>query len=192
MKNKIKKATPIICMMLLVVIVQAMGITYAKYLSSEKGIGSAEVAKWAFQIKKDGAETKEVQLVNTVNKNSLIDGKIAPGTSGEFTIVVDGTGAEVALEYSVEFANEQNKPTNIVYTYGGLEYKSLSDIKNIKGVILHTDQERTREIKIMWSWPYETGSTSADKATNNEIDTQDASAVSNYTFEIVATGTQLS
>lgn len=77
------------CGILLIVIIQAMGITYAKYITSEKGSGQAEIAKWAFQIVKEGAQTKNVQLVNSVNTDTLVKGKIALGTSGTFCFDID-------------------------------------------------------------------------------------------------------
>ena len=190
MKNKTKKIVGLACAILLIVLVQAIGITYAKYLTVEKGSGSAEVAKWGFEIVKNGTQTKTINLADTVSSSSLVDGKIAPGTKGTIVLTIDASQSEVDMDYSLSFENEQNKPNNIIFTYGSTQYKSLSEIKSIFGSIEHDSETKTRDIVIFWTWGYETGSTNDEKAANDILDTQDASAISQYKFDIIATGTQ--
>ena len=43
---------------------------------------------------------------------------IAPGTNGSLDIILDTTGADVAIDYAVTFDNLVNKPTNMKFTYG--------------------------------------------------------------------------
>ena len=190
LKNKTKKIIKIICAVMIVIAIQAIGTTYAKYITVEKGTGSTEVAKWAFEIKKGSAETKKIQLTNTVDKDSLIDGKISPGSTGLIEITLDGTGAEVDIDYELKFSNEQNKPSNLIFTYQGVEYKSLSEINTIQGNIPHDDTYRTRDVNIQWRWEYETGKTEKEITTNDVLDTQEANSITAYTFELTATGTQ--
>ena len=76
MKNKTKKIFKIISVVLLVILLQTMGYTYAKYVTQETGTGQADVAKWAFQIQKEGEQTKTVKLLDTTNKKTLVNGKI--------------------------------------------------------------------------------------------------------------------
>lgn len=190
MKNKTRKIIVITCAILLIVLVQAIGITYAKYLEEERGRGSGDVAKWSFQIDKNGAQTKTVKLLDPVNKDCLTNGKIAPGTEGTIVITLDGTGSEVDIDYSVKFANEKNKPTNLIFTCNGKSYKSLSEINNLIGTIKHNAENLKKDIIIFWKWNYETGNTSDEVATNDAIDTRDASNITQYTFDIIATGTQ--
>ena len=189
MKNKTKKIIGIACAILLIVLIQGIGITYAKYITSENATGQAEVAKWAFELVKDGEQTKTINLADTVDNDTLVNGKIAPGTSGVILIGVDATGAEVDLEYTIEFANEQNKPNNMTFIYMGKQYKTLSEIV-MKGTIAHDEEARTDEIAVIWQWGYETGSTTEEKANNNALDTQDAETITEYTFDIIATATQ--
>ena len=99
----------------------------------------------------------------------LTNGKIAPGTGGEFTINIDGTGTEVGIDYDVKFNNEQNKPTNIVFTYNGQKYNSLTSMADaIKGTINANESNKKVKITIGWEWKYETG-TSNQIRTNDEI-----------------------
>lgn len=186
--NKTKKIVKILCAILLVVLLQTMGYTYAKYATTVNGSGDAEIAKWSFNMTKSGTETQNVKLISTANKTS--SGKIAPGTSGSFILKIDATGSEVGVNYSVKFANEENKPKNIKFICDGKEYASLSEIDSIKGKINYDAGKKTVLVTINWVWQYETGTTDGTIATNDELDTQDANSLSDYTFDIIATGTQ--
>ena len=93
MKNKTKKKVGIACLiLLLLLVVNTIVFTYAKYITTEKASGHAEIAKWSFEIVKEGEETKTINLIDTAYKHTLVDGKIAPGTSGKFETWADGTG----------------------------------------------------------------------------------------------------
>ena len=179
-----------LCMMLIMLLLTgAGGYTYARYMSQEKGTGNADIANWAFQIDKNGEQTKNVTLRNTVSKQTLVNGKIAPGTSGEFSITLDATGSEVGVDYTLSFVDEINKPENIIFTYKGKEYKSLNEIGSIKGNI-GTKNDRTATILIKWTWLYQTGSTDIEKAENDIKDTKAGTSLLDYSFNIIAKGVQ--
>ena len=190
MKNKTKKTIKILSALLLVVIVNSIGITYARYASAEKGSGQAEIAKWSFEIQKDGQQTKNIRLLNTLTESSIKNGKIGPGSSGVIYLTLDGSKSDVDIEYLVDFTNEQNKPKNMTFTYEGNKYNSLSEIREIHGYILYDDSIKTRDIAIAWEWRYQTGNDKEEIATNDEIDTQDANSITEYTFDIIARGLQ--
>lgn len=190
MKNKTKKIIKLLIAILLIVAIQMMGYTYGKYLTKETGTGQAEIAKWGFEIVKDGEQTKTVKLTNTASLNKTASGKIAPGTKGTILISLDASAAEVDLDYSLKFSNERNKPNNIKFTYSGVTYKTLSEISTIKGTIKHDATEKVKDIQITWEWPYETGLTDTEISANDELDIQDANNITEYTFDITATGTQ--
>lgn len=191
MKNKIKKTIKILSILLLIVIINSVGYTYAKYISGEKGTGNADIANWSFKIKKDEGETvKNIKLASTIYDAAITEGKIAPGTEGQFYITADATGSEVDVQYSIRFENEVNKPQNIKFIYQGREYSSLAEIGDITGKINCNDEIRVRHATINWEWKYETGKTEEEIAQNDIIDTQDGMSVSDYTFDIVVTGTQ--
>lgn len=190
MKNKTRKFVMIVVALLLIVLIQAIGVTYAKYIVSDKMTGEAEVAKWAFQIKNEGEEAKNIKLIDTANIKTFVDGKIAPGSSGVIYIVFDGTGSEVDLDYHLKFYNEKNKPTNLYFTYRGEQYSSLSEIENITGSFKYNDVTKQNRIAILWNWKYETGSSNDEKNKNDIIDTEDASKITQYTFDAVVTATQ--
>ena len=190
MKNKVKKTIRLLSTLLLIVILPIMGNTYAKYIAGESGGGQAEIAKWGFEIVKEGQQTKNIQLINTIDRGSLVNGKIAPGTSGTISIDLDGSKSEVDLEYILEFNNEQNKPNNMFFVYGGQRYSSLAEIGPIEGYIKCNSETKTRNITIRWQWEYETGAKDEEKAANDIIDTQNANTITEYSFDFVETAYQ--
>lgn len=179
-----------LCIILIMLLLTgAGGYTYARYLSQERGTGNADIANWSFKIAKNGEETKNVTLRNSVNKDTLVDGKIAPGTSGEIPLTLDATGSDVSVDYTLEFLNEINKPANIRFSYNGKDYNSLSEIGTIKGNIAKGN-EMTKKITIKWIWEYQTGSTNEAKNENDIKDTNDGTSLLDYSFNIIATGVQ--
>lgn len=179
-----------ICILLIMLLLTgAGGYTYARYMTQERGTGSADIANWSFEIAKNGEQTKTVKLVNTVDKDTLVNGKIAPGTSGEITITLDATGSEVGVDYTLAFMNEVNRPSNITFTYGERNYQTLTQIGDIKGTI-NTTGAKTKTITIQWSWAYQTGSTFDEITANDNKDTQDGTSLLDYTFDIYVAGVQ--
>ena len=163
MKNKIKKISKLLFVVLLIVLLQIMGYTYAKYIASDQATGEAEIAQWSFKIEKDG---------------------------GTIKIILDASGSEVDLDYSLQFTNEKNKPANLFFTYAGNQYSSLDEIGEILGNIPYDAIEQKRNIVLLWRWGYETGTTDEAKAANDIIDTKDANSITEYTFDVVVTATQ--
>lgn len=179
-----------LCILLIMLLLTGTGgYTYARYMTQERGTGGAEIADWAFEIVKGGEQTKTVKLVNTANKETLVNGKIAPGTSGEFSITLDATGSEVGVDYTLAFMNEVNRPKNITFTYGERSYQTLTQIGDIKGTINATGT-KTKTITIQWEWAYQTGSTFDEMTANDNIDTQDGTSLLDYTFDIYVLGAQ--
>lgn len=189
-KEKNKKIIKILCAVLLLMTLGMTGYTYAKYVTQEKGNGSADIATWSFRIEKDENEdVKTIRLADTSNKETLLNGKIAPGTSGQFYLKINAVGSEVAVDYKVTFGNEKNKPDNIIFKYDGKTYSSLSEIDAIQGTMGLTDY-KGQLIKVEWEWPYETGSAVNGIASGDKIDTQNGQDNLDYTFDVIATGTQ--
>ena len=189
-KEKNKKIIKILCAVLLLMSLGMTGYTYAKYVTQEKGNGSADIATWRFRIEKDENEdVKTIRLADTSNKETLLNGKIAPGTSGQFYLKINAVGSEVAVDYKVTFGNEKNKPDNIIFKYDGKTYSSLSEIDAIQGTMGLTDY-KSQLIKVEWEWPYETGSAVNGIASGDKVDTQNGQDNLDYTFDVIATGTQ--
>ncbi len=188
MKNK---KIVIISIVLAVLILCAGGYSYAKYITELKGNGGMDIAKWSFKVNDGSKEISTIKLSDTVDETKLLNGKVAPGTGGDFTIKVDGTGSDVGIKYTVKFENEQNKPTNLIFKYGDQQFKTLSEVKNaVDGTIDANEADKVKNIKIDWEWPYETSNESSIEE-NDKIDTQEGINDLDYSFDIVVTGTQV-
>lgn len=176
----------------LIVVVLSLGIVYtnAKYTSTVTGNVSASVAKYVFNlIGTDSYNSKHtlsnLVLAQTCEPETLIDGKIAPGTSGSFDLIVNCDGAEVGIGYNITFTNTSENarelPTNLVLTLDGQAW-NFED--GISGTIDANSNQKEIIHTIAWNWAYET-------ADGDEADTIDGQNTFDYTFDITAVGTQV-
>lgn len=189
-----KKKKVIIVSSILIIMLLAFigGQAYAKYISQVRGNGIAEIATWSFKVNGKKEQVQEIKLVSTYNSETLVNNKIAPGTSGSFNIIVDATGSEVGIKYNIKFAEESNKPQNLKFVYGGKEYDSIKQLGDeLSGTIAANEEDKTRTINVQWKWNYETGSSAEQINANDIIDTNDAISIANYTFQVIVTGTQV-
>ena len=189
-----RKKKVLIVLVILAVILLAFigGQAYAKYVSQVRGNGVAEVATWSFKVNGQNEQVEEINLASTCDNETLVDNKIAPGTSGSFNIIVDATGSEVGINYNIVFTEEENKPQNLKFEYNDTEYNSIKDLEDdLSGTINANDENKTRTLNVKWKWDYETGSDPEEISSNDLIDTEDAKRIPNYTFDVVITGTQV-
>ena len=112
--------------------------------------------------------------------------------SGAFDIIVDATGSEVGINYNISFTEEENKPQNLKFTYDNVEYNSIKELEDeLSGTIATSDENKVKTLNIKWEWPYQTGENPEEIENNDLIDTQNAKNISNYTFDVIVTGSQV-
>ena len=189
-----KKKKVIIVSSILIIMLLAFigGQVYAKYISQVRGNGIAEIATWSFKVNGQKEQVQEIKLVSTYNSETLVNNKIAPGTSGSFNIIVDATGSEVGIKYNIKFAEESNKPQNLKFIYENTEYNSIQELQDsLSGTINADDENKTKTLEIKWKWAYETGADNTEIAKNDQVDTANAQTIQNYTFDVSVTGTQV-
>ena len=189
-----RRKKPLVVLAILAVILLAFvgGQAYAKYVSQVKGQGIAEIATWDFKVNGQSEQVEEIRLASTYNNQTLVNNKIAPGTSGSFNIIVDASGSEVGINYKVQFLNEIQTPTNMVFYYQNEKYDNLTALNDkISGTIFANGGERQIPIEIDWHWPYETGETPEEIEMNDRIDTEEAKGNTDYLFDVLITGTQV-
>ena len=181
-----------VAVLAIVVLAFIGGQAYAKYITEVKGEGVAEVATWSFKVNGQKEQVQTINLASTCNDETLVDNKIAPGTSGSFNIIVDGTDSDVGINYNIAFEDEANKPANLKFIYEDVEYNSIQELENnLSGTINANDEDKTRILNVGWEWKYETGANETEIASNDLVDTQNAEAIQNYTFNVSVTGTQV-
>lgn len=178
---------------LLVILISFIGgQTYSKYVARLKGEGIAQVATWNFKVNNQEEQVQTINLQSSYNNGTLFNNKIAPGTNGQFEIVVDGTGSDVGIFYSINFTNEKNKPRNLKFIYDNVQYNSITELTQVlSGVINSNEEDKKKIFTIKWEWKYETGNTNEEIAKNDKIDTEDGKNISNYTFDVIVSGNQI-
>lgn len=190
--KKNKKILFVILILLAIILSFIGGKTFSKYMSQVQGSGTAEIANWVFKVNGTEDLVQSVDLLSTYNNETLIDNKVAPGTSGSFNIIIDATGSEVGVDYKVKFLNESEKPQNLIFSYNDNKYKTIQELQeNLSGTINANEDNKTRTITINWEWQYETGENENEINQNDIIDTQNAKDFENYTFDINVIGTQV-
>ena len=189
--TKKKKIIISLCILLVIILGLIGGCVIAKYQSQIRAQGNADVAKWVFTLNGTNVSYKTIKIDSNYDESTLTNGKIAPGTQGSFDIVIDATGSEVGVEYAITFLNERSKPTNMKFIYENQEYNSLQELEDkLTGTIAANAGTKKITYTINWRWDYETGDSSQIQ-TNDKIDTSEGLAGSVYSFDVVATGTQV-
>lgn len=187
-----KKAVIIIAILVAIILSFVGGQTYSKYVTEVRGDGTAQIATWDFKVNGQKEEVQTISLGSTYDSSTLVNGKIAPGTEGNFQIKVDATGSDVGIDYKIKFSDETTKPTNLKFYYQEVEYNSILELGNaLSGTINADDENKAKTFDIKWKWNYETGSNPTEIASNDKIDTQNAQEITNYEFDVIVSGTQV-
>lgn len=163
-----------------------------QYITSLKGETTAQIAVWNFKINEQKEQVQTINLASTCNNGTILDNKIAPGTSGSFNIILDATDSNVGINYNINFIEETNKPNNLKFIYKDTQYNSIKELDNCLSGTIHANAEnKSITLNIQWKWDYETGDSEEEIFKNDLIDTEDLQKIQNYTFTIYITGTQL-
>lgn len=133
--------------------------------------------QYIFSVTYKNTDFKEIQLCDTIEKETLIREKIAPGTKGKFEILLETTQT---INYEIQFKSKNEKPKNLTFQIEGQDkkYETLEDLQeNLKGEI-----SQNKSIVINWQWDYEANNS------QNLQDTKDGKNLRQYNFTIYAIG----
>ena len=177
-----KKSLMLIVLLMLVGLTSGyVASTYAKYVKTLDNVSAtATVAKWDFK-KGTNYGVFDITLPATVDASTLVADKIAPGTSGTFTIDLDNSGSDVGVEYEITFTGVSNIPSNLVLKNGGTAITIANGAK-ITGTI---PAAQTDSLELTWEWPYYTN------ATDDAEDTTDGEAAATMTLTATVNGHQV-
>lgn len=196
-KNKSKKSL-IGLFLLLAIVAGGIGIrTYAKYVTSLDKTASVTVAKWRFESD-NTSKTLSFALGNTYDPTTLVNNRIAPGTSGNFTIQVSNENSEVGVDYEISFL-KSDLPAGITLTTDttGVTVSSTGSGASEKWVVSGTLPAPTgsnatalvKNVEFNWTWTYEDATGAIKDATDTA--TGEAATGSASTINAVVKGTQV-
>ena len=160
-------------------------ILFFKLFDTEKNKEQNEITqeykniRYIFDVSYKKTDTKNIFLYDTGKNESLIEDMLAPGTEGEFDIVLTTNSN---TRYQVKFNSLSSKPYNLKFQ--NLETKET--VNNLEELNLEgTLQKNTlKSIPIHWYWKYE------NTKEGNIQDTIDSKKIKNYEFSINTVGEQ--
>jgi len=183
MKKHRRSSLVIILLMLVAIATSYVGSTYAKYTETVSGDGTATVAKWDFTTD-NAISTLDIDFTDDYDPSTLVEGKIAPGTSGSFAISVKNTHTETGVNFTLALGTATNVPTNLkFYKDSTFTTEITPGTGTITGQLAALDSTGL-DVSIYWKWNYET--TNGDTA-----DTTNGKAATELTIPITITGTQV-
>jgi len=148
------------------IIVLLIMSTNAKYISNTPITTKADVAEWKVSINDIDATSQEVYTgeITLVTNSSLnqttTDNKLAPGKTGYFDIILDPTGTEVSIEYTISF-DLSNLPEDLkVKDYTIIEDSTSGVVSenSISGEILLNANKQPlsasdkKTLRVNWEW----------------------------------------
>ena len=197
-KNNKKTAVIVALLLALIALLCFGGYTFSKYVTSGKGNGTANVAKWGYTASVDttklfgeeykydaakAASTVDGTGANlTVKADSANRNLVAPGTAGSMTFKVGGK-AEVRALLSMGID---------IHTYKDVVLKIKKTDESINKAYAPNEELATTTYELSWAWEFE-GTGSVLDLSIDQLDTilgQMAAGVTGYTpagYEIDAT-----
>ena len=187
-----KKLITYLIISILIIISFFIGNIFARYITRLRGKGIAKIATWNFRVNGTREEVQNIELFSKNDRKSEEENKMAPGTQGDFEIIIDAKDSEVEISYNIEFLNETEKPRNLKFIYEGKEYKSILELNGkMNGIIKKNEKEKVKRMNIKWEWKYQTGDNEEEIQKNDLIDTEDVMKLKEYNFEVIVTGRQV-
>ena len=128
-----------------------------------------------FYVTYNETKFKSINLMDTIDKKTLVKEKIAPGTKGHFEIVLISNRD---INYKIIFENLNEKPQNLIFSIKGSdrEYNNLNELQ--QELIGNLEKNKVKRIDVNWRWKYE------NNLADNLQDTKDGINLDMYKFNI--------
>lgn len=128
-----------------------------------------------FYVTYNETKFKSINLLDTIDKKTLVKEKIAPGTKGHFEIVLISNRD---INYKIIFENLNEKPQNLIFSIKGSdrEYNNLNELQ--QELIGNLEKNKVKRIDVNWRWKYE------NNLADNLQDTKDGINLDMYKFNI--------
>ena len=131
--NKMKKIYFSLALVLLIITVFIILKTYGLFETKTELNVQSEVGKWVILVNNTDITQQEntkfsVDKIIWDQNDEVKEGKIAPGASGYFDIVIDPTDTDVSVRYDIGFDFSEFENTNITIT----SIQEINDKKIVK------------------------------------------------------------
>ena len=165
--NCLKNRTSLLVNLLFVSVLFLLGTlaikTDSRYKSNTTISNSPKIAPW--KIKVNGTDiTRE----STITENNIVwntndkvkSGKVAPGSIGTYTLIIDPTGSKVAVDWKIEI-NTNSSPLKVIGVKVDNEDILVNSENIYEGIISLSDVKlnKTRTIEITFKWLEENSDT---------------------------------
>ena len=161
-KTKGRKNKTKICLFIIlaiVVLINIIGGTNAKYNGNSSGTGTVQVAKWNININGENILANQNTISDELEINidtSPMDGIIRNGDTGYFDILINPTGTEVSVDYEINlsFLQSNELSTDMKFTEysfnSGAEKTEIED-NTINGTI-NLSNLAPVTCRVYWKW----------------------------------------
>lgn len=149
--------------------------------------------QYDFEVTFENTFSENINIIDTISSKAMVKNKIAPGISGNFSIIMSTKRSDVDMDYMIFFKDLNNeKPKNMIFKIRGddRKYLSLQELeKSLKGRI---NKHSRKKIIIEWEWCYETGKSQKEIMENDKFDTENGKKLKKYQFNINVIGEEVS
>lgn len=104
--NKVRKLIILLIFLMVLITFNEIRSAYGLFESEKSLVVTKSIAKWNITINDIDVRTSEdfvIDSFNVENNASVKDGKIAPGSSGYFDIIIDPEDTQVSFRYDLSF-----------------------------------------------------------------------------------------
>lgn len=141
---------------------------------------------YVFKVGFKSIDIKQIDLIKTVNKNTYVNEKIAPGTSGNFNILLE---TNKDSKYKIYFQSVNEKPQNLYFKAikDGKEIAKTQTLEELSEKLDGNIAKKEKiKINIQWYWNFEN-----NKANSDIQDTEDSKKIKRYQFNLYALGEEI-
>jgi len=121
--------------------------------------------EYKIEVIKGEKNYKKINLFQSIDMETLVYEKVAPGTKGSFYVFLTSDGQ---IDYEIKIIDKNISPKNLKF-----------EISQSEGRI---ERNEIKKVKINWEWPYE-----INKEENIQ-DTKDGKNIEEFNFEICTIG----
>ncbi|MCI8616737.1 MAG: hypothetical protein HFJ60_00480 [Clostridia bacterium] len=154
-------------------------------LKVSEDIIDVEEKEYRLNVNYKNIDFRNINLSETINRETLIYEKIAPGTKGSFNIILE---ANKNSKYKVVFNSINKKPQNLKFK-ANINNKEIGKANTLeelqKYLIGYIRKDEKIDIRVNWYWEFE------DNEENDKQDTKDAQYIKKYQFDINAIGEEI-